>query len=70
MGKGQQSVREISMSVFLKDAVLNGLKAEGFPLNHARWVIENPKVFFVVKCQICTPVRAAFEEYISSLTKR
>jgi hypothetical protein len=66
MGKRQQSVREISMSVFLKDAVLNGLKAEGFPLNHARWVMENPKVFFVGKCQICTPVRAAFEEYISS----
>ena len=54
------------MSEFLKDAILNGLKAEAFPLNHARWVAENPKVFFVTKCQICTPVKAAFDEYIKT----
>ncbi len=66
MGKRQEAVAALSMSDFLKDAVLNGLKAEGFPLNHARWIAENPKVFFVTKCQICSPVQAAFEAYIKN----
>jgi hypothetical protein len=70
MGKRKEASREIVLSEFLKEAILNGLKAEAFPLNHARWVAENPKVFFVTKCQICTPVRAAFEEYIANYQER
>jgi hypothetical protein len=70
MGKRKEASREIVMSEFLKEAILNGLKTEALPLNHARWVAENPKVFFVTKCQICTPVRAAFEEYIANYQDR
>lgn len=66
MGKRKELVREFAMHDFLKTAVLNGLRADAMPMNHARWILENPKVFFVKKCQICSAVQAAFEEYIKT----
>lgn len=66
MGKRKEAVREFAMHDFLKTAVLNGLRADAMPMNHARWILENPKVFFVKKCQICSAVQAAFEEYIKT----
>ncbi len=64
-GKRHNAIKTVSMVEFLKQAMLEGMKAEAFPLNHARWIVENQDVFFVGKCPICKPVESAIRSYLN-----
>lgn len=64
-GKRYDMSNAPQLSNFLFDAIYNGLKEDGFPINHAKWISENRTVFFVNKCPICSSVEAAFAKYIS-----
>ncbi len=69
-GKRYNAIKTLSMDQFLKEAILEGMKAEAFPLNHARWIVENQDVFFVGKCPICRPVESAIRDYIAAYVQK
>jgi hypothetical protein len=63
-GKRHAIMKLPSVDEFMETAVLEGLKADGFPLDQAKWVMQNENKLFVGKCPICTPTEDAFREYI------
>lgn len=58
-----------NMDVFLKTAVLEGLKKDKFPLKTSEYILANKESFFVPKCPICTPITSAFREFNAQKTK-
>ncbi len=64
---GKEKVsKSVSMDEFLEQAIYNGMKEDGFPLNNAKMVAQNEYVFFVTKCPICRPVQRGIEKYIQN----
>lgn len=68
-GKRKNSASNM-MDKFLYEAILNGMKAEAFPINHAKWIIENPEVFFVENCRICENVKKGIQNYIENYVNK
>jgi len=69
-GKRQSVVKSTSMDDFLEEAMLKGMQAEGFPQNHARWIVENSDIFFVGKCPICMPIERGIRKYLEGYVQK
>ncbi len=64
-----QSDKKIDRDDFVENAILEGLRNDKFPLQTAELILDNPVMFFVPKCPICTPVQNALREYVKVKTK-
>ena len=64
-----QTTHKINRSIFLKNAISEGLRKDRFPLPLAQKIADNSSIFFVTKCPICTPVHSAFISYTHIKTK-
>ena len=54
----------LSVANFLHGAVSYGLRMDAFPKDLAQHIVTNGNDFFVGKCNICTPTRSAFNQYL------
>ena len=62
-GKRHEIMQLPTVEDFMHAAVLKGLKSDGFPLEQAKWVLQNNNKLFVGKCPLCTPTERAFDDY-------
>lgn len=62
-GKRKKSTG-IQLDSFLTQAILNGMVADAFPLDHARWIIENKDVFFTGNCALNFAIENGIQKYI------
>ena len=62
-GKRKKSTG-IQLDSFLTQAILNGMAADAFPLDHARWIIENKDVFLTGNCSLNAAVESGIQKYV------
>jgi len=58
--------KPMDLTSFLKKAMFEGLKNDGFPKAEAQMILHARTTFFVTKCPICRPIEKGVKQYIDN----